>query len=292
MAAVLERAGDDDAPAPAPASSPRVGPGLAPGFGSGSAPGFVPAELPPAVASAVWRGAELGSPVTAVLASGFKALDAELPGGGWPCHSLTEVLQVQASVAEWRLLAPAMRQVVAAGRDIVLVGPPRTPHLPGLQYVGIDERRLVWVQTETPAERLWVTEQLVKANAAGLLVAWLPQARQEQIRRLQVCAQACEGPVFLCRPASAQHEASAAPLRVQLRFGLDWELHLQILKRKGPAHEGVLALPSVPGGLESIITPRLRQPSVLIARRDAREVPDVVGSPAPRRTALRRAEAH
>ena len=28
----------------------------------------------------------------------------------------------------------------------------------------------------------------MKANAAGLLVSWLPQARQEQIRRLQVTA--------------------------------------------------------------------------------------------------------
>lgn len=280
MAAVLEWTGEDEAPAPPPPLKR---------FSSG----FAPVELPAAVASALWRGAEMGSPVTAVLASGFAALDAELPGGGWPCRSLTEVLQVQASVAEWRLLAPAMRQVVAGGRDVVVVGPPRLPHLPGLQHAGIDERRLVWVQTETPAERLWVTEQLIKANAAGLLVSWLPQARQEQIRRLQVCAQACEGPVFLCRPASAEHEASAAPLRLQLRFGLDWELHLQILKRKGPAHEGTLALASVPGGLESIITPRLRQPSVLIARRDVpHEVPDVVGRPASRRPSQRRAAAH
>ncbi|MBA3589060.1 translesion DNA synthesis-associated protein ImuA [Methylibium sp.] len=276
MAAVLEWAGDDEAPALPPRSRPMLAPG----------------ELPPAVASALWRGTELGSPVTAVLSSGFAALDAELPGAGWPCHSLTEVLQAQASVAEWRLLAPAMRRVVATGRDIVVVGPPKAPHLPGLQYVGLDERRLVWVQTETPAERLWVTEQLIKANAAGLLVAWLPQARPEQIRRLQVCAQTCDGPVFLCRPASAEHEASAAPLRVQLRFGIDWELHLHILKRKGPVHEGIVTLPSVPGGLESIITPRLRKPSVLIARRNAREVPDVVGRTAPRPTPLRRATAH
>ena len=56
----------------------------------------------------------------------------------------------------------------------------------------------------------------------------------------------------------------AAPLRIELRFGLDWELQVRLLKRKGPTHEDRITLRSVPGGLESIITPRLRQPSALI----------------------------
>ena len=164
-----------------------------------------------------------------------------------------------------------MRAVVAQRREVVVVGPPRLPHLPGLRHAGIDERHLVWIQVDAPAQRLWVTEQLVKANAAGLLVAWLPQARQEQIRRLQVCAQASDGPVFLCRPATAQHEPSAAPLRVQLQVGLDWELQLRLLKRKGPTHEGVITLESIPGGLDAILTPRLRRPSLMIAARRERE---------------------
>jgi len=201
-------------------------------------------------------------------------------------------LQPQPTVAEWRLLAPAMRLVVARGGNVVVVGPPKCPHLPGLRHAGLDERHLVWIQADAPAERLWVTEQLVKTNAAGLLVSWLPQARQEQIRRLQVCALACDGPVFLCRPAAAEHEPSAAPLRVQLRFGLDWELHVHLFKRKGPTHEGDIALKSVPGGLESIITPRLRTPSEFIAARQARELPHVVGSPAPRQAPVRRVTAH
>ena len=151
-------------------------------------------------------------------------------------------------------------------------------------------------QSEAPAERLWVTEQLIKANAGGALVAWLPQARQEQIRRLQVCAQHWDGLIFLCRPAAAEHEPSAAPLRVQLRFGLDWELHVHVLKRKGPTHEGSVTVRSIPGGLEAILTPRLQQPSLIIAQRQSlptREEPqDVVGGPAPRRPALRRVATH
>ena len=193
-----------------------------------------------------------------------------------------------------RLLAPSIRKVVASGLQVVIVGPPKHPHLPGLRFAGLDERHLVWIQAETPSERLWVTEQLVKANAAGLLVSWLPQARQEQIRRLQVCAGACDGPVFLCRPAAAEFEPSAAPLRVQVRLGVDWEPQVHLLKRKGPTHESDILLPSIPGGLDSILTPRLTKPSLLLATRQLRdtEVPRVVGSPAPRQASVRRVAAH
>ena len=107
MRAALEWAGDHDEE-PAPASLPLVKLLLRPGD-----------ALPRHVAAAIWRGDELGSPITSVVSSGFPALDAELPGHGWPCRSLTEVLQAQPSVAEWRLLAPALRLTVALGQDVV-----------------------------------------------------------------------------------------------------------------------------------------------------------------------------
>ena len=189
-----------------------------------------------------------------------------------------------------------MRATIAVGRDVVLVGPPKTPHLPGLRHLELDERHLVWLRAETPAERLWATEQLVRSAAAGLLVAWLPQARPEQIRRLQIGAQSSASPVFICRPATAMHEASAAPLRVQLRFGVDWELQVHLLKRKGAVHDGELRLASVPGGLERLLTPRLRTPSNLIGARHAhgmlRTTSDALGCPASGPVATRAAAAH
>ncbi len=271
MSAVLSWAGDDD--------------GLpAQGFAHPSrsrARRSQPGELPPEVEQAIWRGTDLGTQTGAVVSSGFAELDAELPGGGWPCQSISEVLSAQPSVLEWRVIGPALSRIVADGGKVVVVGPPKTPHLPGLHHTGIDEKHLVWIQASTPAERLWCTEQLVKSGACGALVAWLPQARPEQIRRLQVCAQACEGPVFLFRPAAAQHEASAAPLRVMATFALDWEIQVHVLKRRGPSHDGLVRLRSVPGGLETILTPRLQQPSRLVASRDlpSREQPLPVGAP-------------
>ncbi|MDP9124664.1 MAG: translesion DNA synthesis-associated protein ImuA [Pseudomonadota bacterium] len=235
-------------------------------------------SLPPSIEAAVWRANELGQATTSVVSSGWAALDHELPSGGWPRRSVTEILSSQPSVLEWRLLSRALREVVREGSQIVVVGPPRHPHLPGLLHEGLDERQLVWIRAEAPSERMWVTEQLIKSNSAGAIVAWLPQARQEQLRRLQVCAQACEGLVFLCRPTAARHEASAAPLRVHATVGVDWELKVNVFKRRGPVHDSEIALPSVPGGLSAVLTPRLRKPSRLISRG---ATADVVGSASP-----------
>lgn len=236
--------------------------------------------LPSHVAAALWHGDELGAAETPTVATGFDALDRELPGGGWPRQAVTELLSAQPTLLEWRLLAPALRHICASGKPIVVVGPPKAPHMPGLQQQGLDERTLVWVRADSPAERLWCTEQLIRSNACGALLAWLPQARPAQLRRLQVAAQRCEGLVVVCRPATARFEASAAPLRVEAGLGLDWELQLHILKRRGAVHEGTLRLPSVPASLASILTPRLRRPGALAPAREA--AADVVGSIAPR----------
>ena len=244
-----------------------------PAAGDGAAHPFDAGELPRHISQSIWRGTDLGQAGQAVVSSGFAMLDTELPGGGWPCNALTELLQPQPSLCEWRLLSPALATLVAGGGQILLVGPPKRPHAPGLAQLGVAEKSLVWIAADTPAERLWTTEQLVKANPrGGAILAWLPQARAEQLRRLQVHAQSCDCPVFLFRPEAAQLDASPAPLRVLSTLGPDWELHVQILKRKGALLDGHIVLPSIPGTLASVLTPRLLRPSALIAKAEASNV--------------------
>ena len=228
--------------------------------------------LPDGVAALVWRGHELGGVAAPVWASGWAALDRELPGGGWPGRSLTEVLCAQFSLAEWRLLLPALRGMATAGGAVVAVGPPLPPHPPGLMRQGLDERHLLWVQAATVPERLWVSEQLLKSKAVGAVLLWLPQVGAPQLRRLQACALGCEAPVFVFRPEAARAQPSAAPLRVQLACAPDWSLRVRLLKRRGPAHEGELQLPSVPGGLAEVLTPRTQRVSQLIASRSSHVV--------------------
>lgn len=219
--------------------------------------------LPREVEMAMWRGDQLGGPVNQTLTTGFIQLDDVLPGGGWPCGAVTEVLVPQFSVSELRLLSKVMAAQTDSARPVALIGPPHAPHAPGLRHDRVDERHLIWIDADTPRDRHWCTEQLVKAGTFGAVVAWIPLVRAEQIRRLQVLAARCKGPVFLVRPEVAAREASAAPLRVQLRPHTDWQIALRVLKRKGVPLEETLLLPSMPGGLARIMTERLRYPSRL-----------------------------
>lgn len=223
------------------------------------------------------------------VSTGFAALDAQLPGGGWPRQSLTELLQPQPSLCEWRLLAPSLRTLVRGGGHLLLVGPPKRPNASGLAQLELPAQSLVWLAADTPSERLWTTEQLIKANPSGAILAWLPQVRPEQLRRLQVHAQSCDCPVFVFRPEQVRRDASPAPLRLVATLGLDWELHVQILKRRGGQHEGILKLPSIPGLLGDLLTPRLLRPSQLMTPREIRHV-DALGrtaEPAARRQLVR-----
>lgn len=234
----------DDAPAAAPATP------------ASSALAAFPWQL----AATVWRGSELLGRGGAVVPSGHAGLDRELPGGGWPCGALTELLQPRAGVSEWRMVGPGLRQVVAEGGMVLLIGPPQPPHLPGLRQYGLLPERLVWIESDAADRRLWVTEEAIKANVRGAVLAWLPQARPEQLRRLQSCAQRYGGPVFLFRPTLVQTEASPAPLRLIVQPATEGGIRLRILKRRGPQHESELELAALSTALERVLPRRAVRP--------------------------------
>lgn len=222
-----------------------------------SAP-FDPGALPRPVAEAVWRGSELGGAAARTVATGFSELDRQLPGGGWPTHSLTELLMPQAALCEWRLLGPALPALLAGGGRIYLIAPPKQPHAGGLAQLGLSADQVLWIQAAKPVDRLWATEQIVKSDPAGAVLSWLPQARPEQIRRLQIHAQSCDAPVFLFRPVATLSEASPAPLRIAVALAQGWQLEVRIPKRKGSSFDDALHLAAMPGSLEGVIPPRLQ----------------------------------
>jgi protein ImuA len=245
----------------------------------GSAPFHGPAGRPSFEAQLqgrLWRGSSLSTAADPTLASGFAALDAELPGGGWPLRAVTELLTPQFGVLEWRLLAPALRgwwtgQALPAAapgrraraampsmRPLLLINPPHMPHLPGLQALGLPPSALVWVSAGTPAQALWAAEQAIKSRVAVL--AWLAEARPEQIRRLQVNALGSDAPAFLVRPERVSQQSSAAPLRLSVKPAEGWGLQVHLLKRRGPAHEGWLELPAIPSAVEPLLTAAKRKP--------------------------------
>jgi protein ImuA len=218
---------------------------------------------------AVWRAVELARNVGATRPTGYTALDAALPGGGWPVGALVEVLQAQAGQGEWRLLLPALVAGAQPGQPpgaLVLVNPPHRPFVPGLAAQGLDAARLLALQGPTlasdAAARVWACEQALRCGGVAAVLAWLPQVRPEQLRRLQMAAQNFQQQLFVMRPLAAQHEASPAVLRLLLEPG-EGEgadaLTVRLLKRRGPPLTTPLVLPARAERLQALLAASRQQ---------------------------------
>lgn len=263
-------------------------PAVAPGFATRSA--RTPHDPPPAAATArvaasprtetpvdrteaalrdaglagrFWRGDALSVSPLPSAPSGFRALDEELPGGGWPQRCLTELLLTQTGIGEIRFLAGTLAALTAADREVVLLAPPHVPDPTGWEQLGIDMRRVLVVRTPRPADRLWAIEQSLKSSAFGALVAWLPEekmlARHDVLRRLQSLASSANGLTFLMRPAIAEDRPSPATLRLALAVGRPQgdrrTLSVRLLKRRGPvlARPLTLVLPEIHRGMKTFV---------------------------------------
>lgn len=210
----------------------------------------------------VWRANQMGISKARAQPSGHACLDRELPNGGWPASVLIELLLSQNGIGELRLLAPTMAALTQAGKTVIFLAPPHIPFAPALEELGLDLQHVLLIQTEKPMDRIWAVEQALKSASFGALLCWLPQARADHLRRLQLAAGNGEGLCFVFRPAAAQREASPAPLRMLCRASRCGEIEVDIIKRRGPLSSKPMVLPlQVPASLKK---PFARQAATLL----------------------------
>lgn len=195
----------------------------------------------------LWRGHQLMRSGGVVWPSTYAALDAQLPGGGWPQGVLSELLLAQIGVGELRLLAPVLAAVAAGGKLLMLFHPPALLSGAALAHLGLAAHQLLIIPGQTPSDMLWALEQTLKSGHAGAVLAWLPERiiqhrHGDALRRLQLAANLHAGPAFLLREWSAQQHPSPAPLRLSLSASGPDCLAVQVLKRRGPRHAEALLL--------------------------------------------------
>ncbi len=192
----------------------------------------------------VWRGGAAAAAVPAASAArtGFAALDAALPGGGWPAGGLVEVLCRSEGVGELQIVLPALAALTSAGRRIVWLAPPHLPYAPALRAAGVRLDCLTVVRAPGRRDALWAAEQALRAGTFHALLLWLPRASYPELRRLAVAAQAGPGFALAFRPPEAAGEASPAVLRLALEAG-QRQLAIRILKRRGQPLAAPLSLP-------------------------------------------------
>jgi protein ImuA len=206
--------------------------------------------LPP-----LWRADRLDNarPAAASEAqpTGHAALDAELPGGGWPAAGLTELLLAAPGGGELRLLAPAL-----AGRSLLWIAPPFIPYAPALAALGIALDWLTVVTPDSAADAAWAAEQALRSGALGAVLWWEAQPARvptmpATLRRLHLAAMEGRTPLFALRPAAVRAQSSPAPLRLALEPAAASTLAVHVFKRRGPPLAAPLVL-TLPGPVLSL----------------------------------------
>src|SRR5690242_16727417 len=94
----------------------------------------------------VWSGREVAA--TRSLDTGFPALNALLPGHGWPISSLIELIPLLEGIGELQLLLPVLRPLCRGGRDVVFICPPHIPYPPALTQAGLPLNRIIWIDAK------------------------------------------------------------------------------------------------------------------------------------------------
>ena len=208
----------------------------------------------------VWRAGSVGAASMQTISTGYDALSHVLPGGGWPCGAMTEVLQPQPGQHEWGLVAPALGTLQAASPSalVVLVGAPYCPFGPALGARQLNMQRVLNINSknDSPA-MLWATREALQCADVGAVLAWLPDARGAHLRRLQIAALSADKLLFVFRPLHAQHVSSPAPLRLKLagmaQAGAGHNLQIEVFKRRGPLLAAPVLIDTRPPRLAALL---------------------------------------
>ena len=189
----------------------------------------------------VWKLKDASAaPTRPVWSTGNSALDARLPGGGWPTASLIEVLLDHAGLGEVQLFLPALvkcqRNTGPGMSDdapwLVWIAPPHEPYAPALVQQGIELGRLLIVRPASATEALWAAEQALGSGVCAAVLLWLKGSDDRWLRRLKLAAEAGGALGVLFRPERHRFESSPASLRLVMTQG-EQETHLDLLKVQG-----------------------------------------------------------
>ena len=183
----------------------------------------------------LWRGRASADIPT--VSSGHRDLDRLLPGGGWPCGRIIELVSERPGVGELRLLLPFLAEQTRREQPVVLVAPPLVPAPQALQAAGVDLARLVVVRDHTHA--FWAAEQCLKSGLCGAISIWPPRRMPARtLRRLQLAAEQGSAPVFVHYRSDQTPPPSLATLRLAIRPGPELDI-LRATGRVGAASRGI-----------------------------------------------------
>lgn len=218
----------------------------------------------------IWHAQALAREACMGIPTGFPDLDRVLPYKGWPKAQLIELLDsdsansVVGNSGICSLLMPAICQQLAHKEQLVLINPGFEPNLPAW-FQSVDRcSQVLRVDVDisrgrAQARACWAMEQALHCADIAMVIAWLPLANVDSLRRLQVAASKSQALVFVIRNSQASQQGSAAPLRLSLERIDPLNSCLRLLKCRGATSDVAINIPILSPELRALLqAPRRR----------------------------------
>lgn len=175
--------------------------------------------------------------------TGWAALDAALPTGGWPEHAMSEILLPADGVGELQLVLPTLARLTREGRAVMVIAPPYQPYVAGWEARGVVMSCVDIVQADE-RDVLWAAEQCLRSASCAAVLAWPSLADDRALRRLQVAADTGRALALMFRDRRHAVQASPAALRLELESTPAWQVRVRKCRGGNPP---VGALPLASG---------------------------------------------
>lgn len=179
-------------------------------------------------------------PAAAAISTGYPALDAMLPRGGWPVGGITEIFCADDSRLVLPLVWPALARLSQAKRWLAMIAPPNAPSRAELQAEGIDLGHVLMIHPHATSNGLWAVEHALRAGTCAAVLSWVNQADRHAMQDLRGAALAGNSCGLIFRPHWTMEQPGIDSLRLRVTATAAHGLYVELLEqRRNRAASGI-----------------------------------------------------
>ncbi|MCC2617495.1 translesion DNA synthesis-associated protein ImuA [Aestuariibacter halophilus] len=161
----------------------------------------------------VWQARQQAT-VRPAKGSGFSGLD-RLLDGGLPERGMID-LHTPLGIGELRLLLPTLQLRHHDERLLIFIAPPHALCATFWQSADIALDRVLIIQPNSTAERLWAAEQCLRSGCCHSVLCWYQGVTVAQSKRLQLAAEQGDALYIQLQSPNARTHSLPVPLALSL----------------------------------------------------------------------------
>ena len=154
------------------------------------------------------------------ISTGFKQLDSELPGGGWPTGEVTEIFCDDNSKDALWITLPTLAHLSNKDKWIAWIGSPGIPHADVLKHHGVDLNKVLVVHPKSEEALHLATERALGSGNCSAVFSWANPDKPISFNRLNEAARQTNTLGMIFRKSKYGHHSRLSVILEQNGHGM------------------------------------------------------------------------